>query len=77
MLNSSPRSPWGFTAGELRRLAELAETRITADHMCPDCGLPPRAFCPTCQGRGVVTGLQLSIWQRQQDQAIAEGYDRG
>jgi ribosomal protein L37AE/L43A len=54
-------------------MAELAETRITADHMCPACGLPPRPFCPTCLGAGVVTGLQLQIWQTQENARIDAG----
>lgn len=77
MLNLPP-SPWGYTSAELQEIAaKAARLRITADHMCPACGNPPAPFCLTCQGRGIVTGLQLSIWQRQEDARIAEGTDRG
>lgn len=32
-------------------------------HMCPECGIHPRAFCPTCLGAGVVTEQRLAQWQ--------------
>lgn len=37
-------------------------------HMCPAerCGWPPYPFCPTCGGSGIVTELQLAVWQRTQ-----------
>lgn len=37
-------------------------------HMCPaeQCGYPPRAFCPTCLGVGLLTEEDLARWHRTQ-----------
>lgn len=37
-------------------------------HMCPQerCGWPPYPFCPVCGGAGVITELELALWQRRQ-----------
>ena len=32
-------------------------------HACPECPMhDPRPFCSTCNGRGLLTELQLRIW---------------
>jgi hypothetical protein len=39
-------------------------------HACPECPMrQPRPFCQTCNGRGLLTELQLRIWnsKRMQD----------
>lgn len=33
-------------------------------HACPDCPVgAPQPFCRTCLGAGLVTTLQLNVWQ--------------
>jgi hypothetical protein len=70
----TPRSPWGYTAADLlKAAAEAANLSVVAMHMCPECGWPARTFCPTCKGNGVVTALELDMWQRREDRKIAGG----
>jgi hypothetical protein len=38
--------------------------------MCPDCGIPPKPFCTTCWGTGMVDNDQLAAWQTRK---LAEG----
>jgi len=53
-----------------RDLPDLALLRVTADHMCPECGTQPRAFCPVCYGEGKITSLELDIWQKRMDEHL-------
>jgi hypothetical protein len=40
--------------------------RIEAMHMCPECGGRPLIWCKAgCRGTGLVTTLQLDIWQQK------------
>lgn len=49
----------------------LGERIDYVTHMCPECGHPPRAFCPTCHGAGVVDESQLAVWQTRADAEAA------
>lgn len=33
--------------------------RMEAEHMCPKCGYPPKAFCDVCLGVGTVDEATL------------------
>ena len=41
--------------------------RVDVDgHACPECPIfYPNVFCRTCHGRGLVTTLELAVWQRR------------
>jgi len=63
-------------AQQLRRIAEgAAGDHLPADgHACPECPLgAPAPFCSVCLGAGLVDDARLGRWQREQNQAIAEG----
>lgn len=34
-------------------------------HMCPECGNPPKPFCPVCLGLGHIDETRLARWQRE------------
>lgn len=54
-----------MTANDVVPQHPLGE-RIEAMHMCPECGGQPLLWCPAgCKGTGLVTSLQLDIWQRK------------
>jgi hypothetical protein len=36
-------------------------------HMCPECGIPVRPFCPVCLGVGHISTDRLARWQAAQN----------
>jgi hypothetical protein len=39
-------------------------------HMCPECGIKPRASCPCCHGAGSVSEAELARWVRIVNAAV-------
>lgn len=44
--------------------------RMDTAHMCPECGINVRPFCPVCLGAGTVTSARLARHQAEENRAI-------